>query len=94
MNHKPFIVAICGIIAVAIVLLMALGPDERVSPTPGSLWTLTYSIPASNSTVILASGSGVRIAPTSGDLWTLTSSITVSNRPAAFQTNTAPQPSR
>jgi hypothetical protein len=94
MNYKPFIAAICVIIAVAIFLLMVLGRDDRVSLTPANLRTLTYSIPASNSTVILASGAAVPVAPTPGDLWTLTLSIPASNSAAAFQTNISPEPSR
>ena len=91
MNDKHFIVAICAIIAVGIVLILASGPGERVSPMAGSSWTLTYSLPASNRTGILASSSGGRVSPPPGGLWTLTFSIPASNRPAAFQTKMTPQ---
>ena len=48
MNDKHFIVAICAIITVGIVLILASSSGGRVSPPPGGLWTLTFSIPASN----------------------------------------------
>ncbi len=91
MNHKPFIVAICGIIAVGIILILASGSGEWVSPPPGNLWTLTYSIPVSNNMVKLASSPGGRVSPPPGGLWTLTFSIPASNRTAAFQTKITPQ---
>lgn len=91
MNHKPFIVAIGGIIAVAIILILASGPGERVEPPPGNIWTLTCSIPVSNNTVKLASGPGGRISPPPGGVWTLTFSIPASNCPAAFQAKITPQ---
>jgi hypothetical protein len=91
MNHKPFIVAICLIIAVGIVLIMASGSGGRVSPAPGSSWTLTYSIPASNRTVAMTSGSGALVAPTPRDSWMLTFSIPASNRTAAFPSKSTPQ---
>ena len=49
MNDQPYIVAIGAIIAVTIVLLMTSGSNKRVCPPPENAWTLTFSIPASNS---------------------------------------------
>lgn len=91
MNDKHFIVAIGVIIAAGIVLILASGPGERVSPPPGDSWTLTYSVPASNNMVKLALLPGGRVGPPPGDTWTLTFSIPASNRPAAFQTKITPQ---
>jgi hypothetical protein len=50
MNRRPLIVAVCAIIAMGAVLIMAAGSGGKVNPKPRGLWTVTYSIPASNST--------------------------------------------
>ena len=91
MSSRPFILAICVIIAVGGVLILASGPGKRVSPMPGDLWTLTHSMPVSNSTISLASSLSGRLGPQPGDSWALTFSMPASNRPAAFQMKVTPQ---